>query len=28
MQQVYVDPTICPQARATLPPLDLGGPAT
>jgi len=27
MQQVYVDPTICPQARATLPPLDLGGPA-
>lgn len=27
MQQVYVDPTICPQARATLPPLDLTGPS-
>lgn len=27
MQQVYVDPTICPQTRATMPPLDLAGPS-
>lgn len=25
MQEVYVDPAICPQERAVLPPLDLGG---
>lgn len=26
LQQVYVDPTICPEDRATLPPLDLTDP--
>ena len=28
MQEVYVDPEICPQDRTVLPPLDLTGPAT
>jgi hypothetical protein len=26
LQQVYVDPTICPEDRATMPPLDLTDP--